>query len=50
MKFVDIFPGDKVDEVACVNSDNNQEGEDVSHNCIRQSPLICLPVISSAFS
>ena len=50
MKFVDIFARDKVDEEACVNSDNDQEGEDVSHNCIKQSPLIRLPVISSAFS
>jgi len=42
-KFVDVFLEDQVDEEA-------YEGEDISHNCIRQTPSIHLPVVCDVFS
>ena len=49
----------QIDEKACGNSDNEHddqinkeayEGEDIAHNCIRQTPSIHLPAVSTVFS
>ena len=42
-EFVDAFPEDPVDEEVC-------EGEDITHNCIKHTPLIHLPIVSTVFS
>ena len=44
MKIVDVFPKNQLDEEAC-----DHEGEEVTPNYIRQTPLIRLPIFSTAW-